>query len=588
MDRARPKIGRGRGRKEIDAEASKKLQDVKAQLSFLPKNFITTEAPKQRLEVKAQLSLQPTDIMETEYLKDRFEVTDQFSLQPTDAIETKALKEGLEVRADRHGASEEFNDVSQYGYVLNPNRTDEECHKWMENHITQRKKKALEEYEERRRRHLQQKHQAESNIRSKDARRSMTIEEIAEYMRTPITAEVYSTHFVPFRDVRKRSDPTNPKVRCVSEHQMGRMKQLIELFPEGIEREYFIKIYQITLRDQLILNGYSLPLDDDQNVSFKLPVFWIPNNVKCHVPGRILFPLSSKEKYGGSFKRVLKNYWDGLKKCMDDRNRNNLSKLFSESSKLQHFYDTTGFNYKEWGLTNHGQFIEILWKNFDSMQSVVQKPVFGSGNVTAYVKEQRKTLPIFTFKNKLIEAIKNNQMVIVIGETGSGKSTQIPQYVADAGLQRNGRIIVTQPRRVAAKSLACRVALERGVELGTSVGHSVRFDRTSSDITVINFITDGLLVKMFSQDEKLDKSSVIIIDEAHERSINTDVCFGKNYNKKPRFCSLNNNINHSFNILTENFKSTFRSIEASGTETTRPKNYYLFCDNQRTKVFKFL
>lgn len=130
-------------------------------------------------------------------------------------------------------------------------------------------------------------------------------------------------------------------------------------------------------------------------------------------------------------------------------------------------------------------------------------------------------------KNELIKLIKNNQFIIVVGETSCGKSTQIPKYIAEAGIANDGMIGITQPRRVAAKSLAQRVAVELGVDLGTYVGFAVRFESCISSKTVIKFMTDGILVKDCTQEEpNLDSYSVIIIDEAHERSIHTDVGFG--------------------------------------------------------------
>lgn len=138
--------------------------------------------------------------------------------------------------------------------------------------------------------------------------------------------------------------------------------------------------------------------------------------------------------------------------------------------------------------------------------------------------------------------IKNHQIVIVSGETGSGKSTQIPQYIVEADIVKDGLMIgVTQPRRVAAKSLAERVALESGVKLGTSVGYAVRFDNCVSSKTVIKYMTDGLLVKDCTQGEpNLESYSVIMIDEAHDRSIHTDVCFGMLENLHGLNCVLLN------------------------------------------------
>lgn len=112
------------------------------------------------------------------------------------------------------------------------------------------------------------------------------------------------------------------------------------------------------------------------------------------------------------------------------------------------------------------------------------------------------------------------------GDTGSGKSTQIPQYLAEAGFATTGKIGITQPRRVAAKALAERVSKECGVTVGTLVGYAVRFDKSISGDTIIKYMTDGLLVRECTTEPNLNSYSVIIVDEAHERSINTDVCFG--------------------------------------------------------------
>ncbi|ODM95829.1 ATP-dependent RNA helicase DHX8 [Orchesella cincta] len=154
------------------------------------------------------------------------------------------------------------------------------------------------------------------------------------------------------------------------------------------------------------------------------------------------------------------------------------------------------------------------------------KKDFNRKNVPRKILEQMRKLPIYSSKNKLIELLQNNQMVVVMGETGSGKSTQIPQYLVEAGFSTSGKIGITQPRRVAAKALAERVSIECGVKVGTRVGYAVRFDKCVSGNTIIKYMTDGMLVKEFSQEPLLEAYSVIIIDEAHERSIHTDICFG--------------------------------------------------------------
>ena len=141
------------------------------------------------------------------------------------------------------------------------------------------------------------------------------------------------------------------------------------------------------------------------------------------------------------------------------------------------------------------------------------------------IKQQRESLPIFAFRDQLIDAIRTNQILVVIGETGSGKTTQLTQYLAEAGFANRGIIGCTQPRRVAAMSVAKRVAEEVGCVLGDEVGYSIRFEDHTSPATKIKFMTDGTLQREILLDPDLKKYSVIILDEAHERTIATDVLF---------------------------------------------------------------
>lgn len=113
-----------------------------------------------------------------------------------------------------------------------------------------------------------------------------------------------------------------------------------------------------------------------------------------------------------------------------------------------------------------------------------------------------------------------------MGETGSGKTTQLTQYLLEDGFGRYGVIGCTQPRRVAAVSVAKRVSEEMGVELGSIVGYSIRFEDCTSNQTIIKYMTDGVLLRESLSDDELDMYSAIIMDEAHERSLNTDVLFG--------------------------------------------------------------
>ncbi|KAG2010126.1 pre-mRNA splicing factor [Coprinopsis cinerea AmutBmut pab1-1] len=142
------------------------------------------------------------------------------------------------------------------------------------------------------------------------------------------------------------------------------------------------------------------------------------------------------------------------------------------------------------------------------------------------IEETRKSLPIYAYKEQLIEAVKEHQVLIVVAETGSGKTTQLPQYLHEAGYTANGgKIGCTQPRRVAAMSVAARVAEEMGTKVGYEVGYSIRFEDCTSDKTVVKYMTDGMLLREFLTEPDLAGYSCLIIDEAHERTLSTDILF---------------------------------------------------------------
>jgi ATP-dependent RNA helicase DHX8/PRP22 len=142
------------------------------------------------------------------------------------------------------------------------------------------------------------------------------------------------------------------------------------------------------------------------------------------------------------------------------------------------------------------------------------------------IKDQRESLPVYKFRKQLLEAIAAHQILIVVGDTGSGKTTQMTQYLAEAGYGNELIIGCTQPRRVAAMSVAKRVAEEVGCKLGNEVGYTIRFEDNTSPETRIKYMTDGILQREILLDPMLNKYSCIMLDEAHERTIATDVLFG--------------------------------------------------------------
>ena len=135
-------------------------------------------------------------------------------------------------------------------------------------------------------------------------------------------------------------------------------------------------------------------------------------------------------------------------------------------------------------------------------------------------------LPITPRIGEIVELVRRHQVVIVAGETGSGKTTQLPKACLVAGVGDRGGIVHTQPRRLAARTVASRIASELGVDLGAEVGYAVRFSDQTSARTVIKVVTDGLLLNEIQRDRTLKRYGCVIVDEAHERSLNVDFILG--------------------------------------------------------------
>ena len=175
----------------------------------------------------------------------------------------------------------------------------------------------------------------------------------------------------------------------------------------------------------------------------------------------------------------------------------------------------------------------------------VYEPSLTVVTVAQTMDQTRKSLPIYTFREQLLEAIAAHQVLIVVAETGSGKTTQLPQYLHEAGYTKGGlKVGCTQPRRVAAMSVAARVAEEMGTKVGYEVGYSIRFEDCTSDKTVLKYMTDGMLLREFLTEPDLAGYAALIIDEAHERTLSTDILFAL---VKVRFQTVNLMIGLTYN-----------------------------------------
>ncbi|XP_075594443.1 pre-mRNA-splicing factor ATP-dependent RNA helicase DHX16 [Balearica regulorum gibbericeps] len=173
------------------------------------------------------------------------------------------------------------------------------------------------------------------------------------------------------------------------------------------------------------------------------------------------------------------------------------------------------------------QFVSAVQMKGTEPDKEVAAPVPEAERRRQSAQEVRRSLPIFPYRDELVAAIARHQILVIEGETGSGKTTQIPQYLHEEGYTRQGlKIGITQPRRVAAMSVAARVAVEMGTKLGNEVGYSIRFEDCTSERTVLKYMTDGMLLREFLTEPDLGSYSVIMVDEAHERTLHTDVLFG--------------------------------------------------------------
>uniref|UniRef100_A0A3P9IYE6 DEAH (Asp-Glu-Ala-His) box polypeptide 34 n=2 Tax=Oryzias latipes TaxID=8090 RepID=A0A3P9IYE6_ORYLA len=149
-----------------------------------------------------------------------------------------------------------------------------------------------------------------------------------------------------------------------------------------------------------------------------------------------------------------------------------------------------------------------------------QRQSFGK---LAKLRQEQKNLPIFQYRDRIVELVKQHPVIVVAGDTGCGKSTQVPQYLLSAGFKH---IACTQPRRIACISLAKRVSFESLNQYGSKVGYQIRFETTRTTATKLLFLTEGLLLRQIQQDGSLSQYQVMIVDEVHERHLHCDFLLG--------------------------------------------------------------
>src|SRR3984957_14666742 len=136
-------------------------------------------------------------------------------------------------------------------------------------------------------------------------------------------------------------------------------------------------------------------------------------------------------------------------------------------------------------------------------------------------------LPIYEIESEIISRLKSGRRLILSAPTGSGKSTQVPQMLLRHGFLEQGQVVILQPRRLAARLLAARVAQELGVKLGEEVGYQIRFENVTSAATKIRFVTEGVLLRQMIDDPQLKGISVLLFDEFHERHLYGDITLAR-------------------------------------------------------------
>jgi pre-mRNA-splicing factor ATP-dependent RNA helicase DHX16 len=172
-------------------------------------------------------------------------------------------------------------------------------------------------------------------------------------------------------------------------------------------------------------------------------------------------------------------------------------------------------------------FVADAASRIDPDKAMLQRMLDAAEKKAQTIDETRKSLPMYQFREEILAAVAEHQILIIVGETGSGKTTQLPQFLHEAGYTKGGlKIGCTQPRRVAAMSVAARVAEEMGVRLGHEVGYAIRFEDKTSEKTILKYMTDGMLLREFLTEPDLGGYAALMIDEAHERTLHTDILFG--------------------------------------------------------------
>ena len=280
-----------------------------------------------------------------------------------------------------------------------------------------------------------------------------------------------------------------------------------QLYDEDDE-EYNKMLIQVNDINPKFLSGHTI-LSEKLHQNNKIEIVKDPSS-----------DISRMAKRGSNILRYIREKKEASKyqELENDQGENNISNNNNKNTK--NIFNDMGFSdmNREFSEAAEGNYVNMLKNKLEAVSEFAK---------TKTIKEQKESLPIFSVKEDLLNIIRDNKVVIIVGETGSGKTTQLTQYLYESGYAKFGIIGCTQPRRVAAVCVAKRVSEEMGTELGDIVGYTIRFEEfINEEKTKIKYMTEGILLRESLTDNELNMYSVIILDEAHERSLCTDVLFG--------------------------------------------------------------
>lgn len=338
-------------------------------------------------------------------------------------------------------------------------------------------------------------------------------------------------HISPSMSDRSRSqDVASLRDRSRQEYLAKRSAQQIELLRREVQdEESFFAGVRMTRREERELAHKKELLRiaeehaelDDRTDTYVLPDEYVTEHGKLDRKRKEA--ALHERRYPDQRRKSQTTEWDMFER--EQINRSNL--IFDAPNRDADLQDAFDFVFDEEQAINFVLDKQSSLDDKSELDLALEQQLAAAEKRAQTIEDTRRSLPVYALRDELLDAIANHQVLIVVGETGSGKTTQLPQFLHESGYTRDGKkVACTQPRRVAAMSVAARVAEEMGVRLGRECGYTIRFEDCTSDDTVIKYMTDGMLLREFLTNPDLASYSAIMIDEAHERTLSTDILFG--------------------------------------------------------------